>query len=74
MTTILAILCVVLAIGALVSLVRGIVIFLRTTERDLMGTGVSASGLAQNRMMWRRIQFQGAAVLVAVLLMYLSRG
>jgi hypothetical protein len=75
MTTFLAIVVIVLAVGALVSLVRGIVIFLKSTERDLLQPGtVSQSGLAQNRMMWRRIQFQAGAVLVAVLMMYLARG
>lgn len=66
--------CVILcAIGALAALVRGIVIFLKTTEQDLMGTGPSVSAMRQNKMMWRRIQFQGLAVVFVVLFLLLSR-
>jgi hypothetical protein len=73
MSTILIILVVVFAIGALVSLIRGIVIFLKTSEADLKSRelGPSASSLGQNKMMWRRIQFQALAVIAAVLLMLL---
>ena len=73
MQTFLVILMVLAAIGALVSLIRGIVIFLQTSERDLKGEGVSSSGLRQNKMMWRRIQFQAIAVVLAVLVMLLAR-
>ena len=73
MQTLLVILVVLLAIGALVSLVRGVIIFMQTTQADLMGGDVAQSGLRQNRMMWRRIQFQAAAVLVAALLMWMAR-
>lgn len=66
--------CVILcAIGALAALVRGIVIFLQTTEQDLKGTGPVASGLRQNKMMWRRIQFQGLAIVFVMLFLLLSR-
>ncbi len=73
MQTFLVILMILAAIAALVSLVRGIVIFLQTTEKDLKGDGVSSSGLRQNKMMWRRIQFQAIAVMLAVLVMLLAR-
>jgi hypothetical protein len=74
MQTFLFILMLLLALGALVALVRGIVQFLQTTEADLKGTGgPSQSGLRQNKMMWRRIQFQAAAVVVAMLFLLLSR-
>ncbi|MEH3107555.1 MAG: hypothetical protein PGN09_09790 [Sphingomonas fennica] len=73
MQTFLFILVVLLAIGALVSLVRGVIIFMTTTREDIMSGSVSQSGLRQNRMMWRRVQFQAAAVLVAALLMWLAR-
>jgi hypothetical protein len=72
--TFLVILLVLLAIGALVSLVRGIIIFMGQQREDVLSGQVSQSGVRQNRMMWRRIQFQAAAVLVAVLLMWLARG
>lgn len=73
MQTFLFILVALLAIGALVSLVRGVIIFMTTTREDIMSGSVSQSGLRQNRMMWRRVQFQAAAVLVAALLMWLAR-
>ncbi|NJC34983.1 archaellin [Sphingomonas jejuensis] len=73
MTTFLIILVVLAAIATLVALVRGIVTFLRTTEADLKGTGASASGLKQNKMMMQRVTFQAAAVLIAALALLLSR-
>ena len=73
MQTFLVVLMILAALGALAALVRGIVIFLQTTEKDLKGDGVSASGLRQNKMMWRRIQFQAIAVLLAVLVLLLAR-
>jgi hypothetical protein len=75
MTVFLWILIIVFAIAAAVMLVRGIVTFLQTTEADLKsgGTGPSASGLKQNRMMMGRILFQALAVLFAALLMLLAK-
>jgi hypothetical protein len=75
MQTILFILVVLFAIAALVALVRGIVIFLRTKDEELRrdpSEGPSQSSLRQNSMMWRRIQFQGLAVIAAVLLLLLA--
>lgn len=74
MTTLLAILVVVFALCALAALVRGIVTFLRTTDAELRsaGDGPSQSALKQNKMMWRRIQFQALAVVGAVLLLMLA--
>jgi hypothetical protein len=75
MQTILFILVVLFAIGALAALIRGIVTFLRTTDEELRrdpGLGPSASSLKQNGMMWRRIQFQALAVVAAVLLMLIA--
>ncbi|HEY0270509.1 MAG TPA: hypothetical protein VGC10_05930 [Sphingomonas sp.] len=74
MSTLLILLAIVCAIGAVVSLIRGVVIFLKTSEADLKSreTGPSASSLGQNRMMWRRIQFQALAVVAAVLLMLIA--
>jgi hypothetical protein len=76
MNTFLIILLVLAIIGAVVSLVRGIIAFLKTTEADLKGesVGPSASGLKQNRMMMHRILFQAGAVVVVVFLLLLSRG
>lgn len=74
MVTFLTILVVLCAIGALVALIRGVVTFLRTSDAELRGTGTgpTASSLKQNRMMWRRIQFQALAVVGAVLLLMLA--
>ncbi len=76
METVLIILVILFAVGALAALVRGIVIFLRTTDEELRrdpNAGPSESSLRQNRMMWRRIQFQALAVIAAVLLLLLMR-
>ncbi|MFD1949206.1 HIG1 domain-containing protein [Sphingomonas arantia] len=73
METFLIILIVLAAIGALVSLIRGIVAFLKTSQADLTGTGPNVSGLRQNKMMWRRVQFQALAVVLVVLFLMLSR-
>ncbi|UAK24868.1 HIG1 domain-containing protein [Sphingomonas nostoxanthinifaciens] len=74
MQTFLFVLIVLAAIGALVSVVRGVIIMLRTSHEDLTGTGVSQSGLRQNRMMWRRIQFQAIAIVFVVLFLLVARG
>ena len=61
-------------VATVVALVRGIIAFLRTTEADLKGGGVSQSGLRQNKMMRMRIAFQAVAVILVILLLILSRG
>jgi hypothetical protein len=73
MQTFLLVLIVLAAIGALVSVVRGVIIFLRTSAEDVHGTGPSVSGMGQNRMMWRRVQFQALAVVLIVLFLMLGR-
>jgi len=75
MQTFLAILVAVFAVAALVALVRGIIIFLRTKDEELRrdpSEGPSQSSLRQNNMMWRRIQFQALAVIAAVLVLLLA--
>lgn len=76
MTTFLIILLVLAVIGTVVALVRGIIAFLQTTEADLKGegTGPSASGVKQNKMMMARILFQAGAIVIVVFLLLLSRG
>lgn len=63
------------AIAALVSLIRGIAAFLKTTEEDLKSgaDGPSASSLKQNRMMFARIGFQALAIILVAILL-LARG
>ncbi len=73
MQTLLIILIVLAGLATVGALVRGIVIFLRTTEQDLKGVGPSVSGLHQNKMMRMRIMFQALAVIFVILLLLLSR-
>ena len=73
MKTILLILIVLAAVGAVVALVRGIIIFLKTSEQDLLGSGPNQSGLRQNKMMQARVGFQALAVVLVVLFLLLSR-
>jgi hypothetical protein len=75
MSTFLTILLIAAMIATVVMLVRGIVVFLKTTEADLKSgaTGPSASGIKQNKAMMGRIFFQAIAVLIAALIMLLAR-
>ena len=75
MTTLLSILIVLFALAAAGALVRGIVMFLKTSSDEVRGAGEgpSASSVKQNKMMWRRIQFQFLAVAAAVLLLMLAQ-
>ena len=75
MSIFLTILLIAAMIATLVMLVRGIIVFLKTTEEDLKGggTGPSASGVKQNKAMMGRIFFQAIAVLIAALLMLMAR-
>ncbi len=74
MQTFLFILIILCAIGAVVSVIRGVIIMLRANHEDLTRPGPSQSGLAQNRMMWRRIQFQALAIVFVVLFLLMARG
>ncbi len=73
MQTFLFVLIILAAIGALISVVRGVIVMARTSHADLTGTGVSQSGLKQNKMMWRRVQFQAIAIVICVVLLLISR-
>ena len=67
------ILIIVCALGAVVSIVRGVIAMLQQDHARLNEDGISESSLKQNRMMWRRIQFQALAVILAVVLLMLAR-
>lgn len=58
-----------------VSLVRGIAAFLNSTREDLerSGPGATPSQLMQNKMMFARIKYQAAAVIVVAILLSASR-
>ncbi|WP_136161963.1 twin transmembrane helix small protein [Sphingomonas flavalba] len=75
MSTFLVILIVLAALATLGALVRGIIIFLRTTEAELKsnGSGPSTSSQRQNKMMMARIFFQALAILLVALFLLLSR-
>ena len=65
-----------LVIMTVVSLVRGIIAFLKTTEADLNSdpaTGATDMQILQNKMMFNRIKYQGMAILAVVILMAVSR-
>ena len=69
-------LLVFLAIMVVVSLVRGIIAFLKTTKIDLennTGETVTEMQLMQNKAMFDRIKYQGLAVLVIAILLAVAR-
>ena len=74
MQTFLLVLIILAAIGALVSVVRGVILFLAASHRDVVEGRAVENGLAQNRMMWRRVQFQALAVILVVLFLLVARG
>ena len=57
----------------LFSLRRGLNAFRQTMDDGLDTEGVTQLQLKQNKMMWARIKYQGAAVLVVMILLGLSR-
>ncbi|QYU70709.1 HIG1 domain-containing protein [Leptolyngbya sp. 15MV] len=77
MTTFLVIVLVVLMALVVVSLVRGIVAFMKSTKMDLERgdnqVGASEMQLMQNKMMFARIKYQALAVLVVAVLLAATR-
>ncbi len=77
MTTFLVIVLVVLMALVVVSLVRGIVAFMKSTKLDLERgddqVGASDMQLMQNKMMFARIKYQALAVLVVAVLLAATR-
>jgi len=76
MTYLLVPIIVILMIMVVVSLVRGIMAFLKSTRTDLErgdAPGATEMQLLQNKMMFNRIKFQGLTILVVVILFALSR-
>ncbi|MCT2401352.1 HIG1 domain-containing protein [Novosphingobium mangrovi (ex Huang et al. 2023)] len=66
-----------LMIMVVISLVRGIAAFLNSTKEDLHrdpdAVGPSPNQVLQNKMMFNRIKYQAAAVLVCALLLAMTR-
>lgn len=76
MTALLIIAIALLSIMVVVSLVRGIIAFLKTTKVDLennTGETVTEMQIMQNRAMFDRIKYQGLAILVVAILLAVSR-
>ncbi len=58
------------------TLVRGIVSFLASAKADIdrpEGSGPTANQLLQNKLMYRRIMFQAAAIVVVIVIMFAAR-
>ncbi len=75
MTTFLVIALAIVMIMVIVSLVRGIVAFMKTTKLDLESgevEQVSEMQLKQNKMMFARIKYQALAIVVVAVLLALS--
>ncbi|MBB3034578.1 hypothetical protein [Alteriqipengyuania lutimaris] len=76
MTALLIIAIVLLSIMVVVSLVRGIIAFLKTTKIDLennTGETVTEMQMMQNKAMFDRIKYQGLAILVVAILLAVSQ-
>ena len=76
MNTILIIAIILLSIMVVVSLVRGVVAFLKTTKIDLennTGETVTEMQMMQNKAMFDRIKYQGLAILVVAILLAVSQ-
>lgn len=76
MNTFLTIVLILLMIMVVVSLVRGVVAFMKSTKIDLeTGRGENATEmqLLQNKMMFARIKYQALAVLVVAVLLAATR-
>ncbi|WP_295531831.1 HIG1 domain-containing protein [Novosphingobium sp. Chol11] len=58
------------------SLVRGIAAFLNTTKEDLeqAGTGATKMQAMQNKMMFNRIKYQAAAIVVVMIMLAIGGG
>ncbi|MCB2047043.1 MAG: HIG1 domain-containing protein [Novosphingobium sp.] len=66
----------VLMVMVVVSLVRGVAAFLQSTKLDLErdeGAGATEMQLRQNKMMFARIKYQAAAIIVVALIVMASR-
>ena len=75
MNTFLSIVLVIIMIMVVVSLVRGIVAFLKRTKIDLeSGEQVDATEmqLAQNRAMFARVKYQALAIVVVAIILAIA--
>ena len=71
MQTFLAILLIAAMLATVAALVRGIVVFLKTSTEEVHGEGgPSSSALRSNKMMQFRIFFQALAILIVVIILF----
>lgn len=76
MQTVLIIILIALMVLTVLSLVRGVVAFMKSTKVDLeTGKGETATDmqLMQNKMMMNRIKYQALAVMVVAVMLMLAR-
>ncbi|MDA7787722.1 HIG1 domain-containing protein [Sphingomonadaceae bacterium] len=76
MTYFLVAIIVILCILVVVSLVRGIIAFMKSTKIDLetgQGENVTEMQLMQNKMMFNRIKYQGLAIVVVAILLAVAK-
>ncbi len=77
MQTFLIIVAAILMVMVVVSLVRGIIAFLKTTKVDLennTGETVTEMQLMQNKAMFARIKYQALAIVVVVIMLAMAGG
>ena len=77
MQTVLVIALVILCLLVVVSLVRGIVAFMKTTKVDLEsgdGETIPQMQAMQNKMMFARIKYQALAIVVVAILLAVTGG
>ncbi|MBU2032961.1 MAG: HIG1 domain-containing protein [Alphaproteobacteria bacterium] len=76
MNTFLIILLVILCLLVVISLIRGIVAFMKTTKIDLEtgeGETIPEMQAMQNKMMFNRIKYQALAVMVVAVILAVAR-
>ncbi|MFA7588279.1 MAG: hypothetical protein WCY11_19180 [Novosphingobium sp.] len=78
MNTFLGIVLIVLMALVVVSLVRGVVAFLKSSREDIDkggdGTGATEMQLLQNKMMFNRVKYQALAIVVVAIILMFGRG
>lgn len=72
MNTFLVLLLIAAMIAVVVALIRGIVSFLAQGAAEVRGEGPSDQALKSNKMMQARVLFQAVAILIVVVLLFLS--
>ncbi|MGI9374574.1 MAG: HIG1 domain-containing protein [Tsuneonella suprasediminis] len=78
MNMFLGIVLIVLMALVVVSLVRGVIAFLKSSREDIDrggdGTGATELQLLQNKMMFNRVKYQALAVVVVAIILMFGRG